>query len=226
MSTKLLTRVHGVASLEEAVWLESLGVDLLGVAVGEHSSKRVLDCEAARKIADKLTRARLCVEPCSGQLSLEELHRTGASLVAIAWGQEVSRTWREGLAGRGLDWVLVRVPADEDDDPSWIQARIVEAGGPEPAWVEVEICPNLEDGWSVIRDAHESELDAADLDELAATNRILYAPAFRPDNVRSIRDALPRARGFSLTLADAQGAVVGASQYSRDEIQQILQRLL
>lgn len=227
MSQKLLLRVHGVASPDEAVWLEALGVDLIGVVVGEPAEGRIVSGEATRRIAGHLTRARLCVESSANMdLAPEEAHRMGAAFVEVPWGREVPQAWREALARLGLGWALVRVPADEDDDPSWVQSRIVEAGAPEPAWVEVEVCPNLEDGWSVIREPHESELDAADLDELARSHPVLYALAARPDNVRSIREALPHARGFSFTLADGDGGVAGAHRYGKDELRALLEQLL
>lgn len=227
MSRELLIRVHGVASLDEARWLEALGVNLIGVVVGEPAAGRIVTGETARRIAGHLTRARLCVEPGAGlELAPDEAHRMGAAVIEVPWGREVPRAWREALARLGMGWALVRVPADEDDDPSWVRSRIEEAGAPEPAWVEVEVCPNLEDGWSVIHEPHESELDAADLDELARLHAVLYAPAFRTDNVRSIREALVHATGFSFTLTDGDEGVAGAHRYGKDELRALLEQLL
>ena len=226
MPLDLLLRVHGVVSTEEAIWLESLGVNLIGVVVGEPAAGRIVSGETALRIAGHLTRARLCVEPGAGiDLAPEEAHRMGAAFVEVPWGREVPRAWREALAHLGVGWALVRVPADEDDDPSWIRSRIEEAGTPDPAWVEVEVCPNLEDGWSVIREPHESELDATDLDELARFHEVLYAPAARPDNIRAIREALAHAKGFSFTLADGEG-VAGAHRYGTEELRSLLEQLL
>lgn len=227
MSRDWLIRVHGVASIDEATWLEALGVDLISVVVGEPSQGRIVSRELARRIAGHLTRARLCVEASADlDLAPEEAHRMGAAFVEVPWGPEVPRAWREALVRFGLGWALVRVPADEDDDPSWVQSRIEEAGAPEPAWAEIEVCPNLEDGWSVIREPNESELDAADLDELARSHAILYAPAARPDNVRAIRDALAHAKGVSFTLSDGDDGVAGAHRYSKEGLQAVLEQLL
>jgi hypothetical protein len=226
MLQELLIRVHGVATLEEAVRLESMGVNLISAVVGAHASERVIGPEAAKRISGALMRACLCVESSSGDLIGPDAARhMGASLVAVPWGRAIPRAWREDLVRLGMSWALVRVPADEDDDPSWIQSRIVEAGDPKPAWIEVEICPNLEDGWSVINSPHESELDAADLAALAVSHRILYAPSFSEKNVRSIRDTLPHVEGFSLTLLDSKGGVAGASLYSTSEAEKILKQL-
>jgi hypothetical protein len=227
MPREPLIRVHGVVSSDEAAWFEALGVDLIGVAVGEPAEGRVVSAETARQIAGQLTRARLCVELITDlALAPDEAHRMGAGFVTVPWGREVPRAWREALARLGLGWALVRVPADEDDDPSWIQSRIEETGAPRPTWVEVEVCPNLEDGWSVIREPHESDLDAVDLDQLARVHPILYSLAFRLDNIRSIREALNHANGFSFTLADRNGGVAGAHRYGKEELRAVLEQLL
>jgi hypothetical protein len=227
MLQDLIIRVHGVASSEEAMWLEALGVDLISVVVGEPAKGRVVSGDTARQIARHLTRARLCVEPSADiDLAPDEAHLMGATLVEVPWGRDVPRRWRQALAHLGLGWALVRVPADEDDDPSWVQSRLEEESTPVPAWAEVEVCPSLEDGWSVISEPSESELDVADLDELARLRPILYAPAFRPDNVRPIREALPHARGFSFTLVDGDDGVAGAHRYGKEELRALLEQLL
>jgi hypothetical protein len=213
-----------VATADEASELEALGVNLIGVLVGAPED-RVVSRETARQIAQRLTRARLCVEPAGVELAAEDARRMGASVIAVPWGREVARSWLDALAQAHIDWALVRIPADEDDDPSWVESRIAEAGMPTPAWVEVEVCPNLEDGWNLLRDSSESELDAADLDELARAHPVLFSPAFRLDNVRSIRDTLVHARGFSFTLADHAGRIPGAHRYRPDELRALLNEL-
>jgi hypothetical protein len=223
---KMLVRVHGVVSREEAIWLEALGVDLISVAMGESASMRTVNRQMAHHIAKSLGRARLCIEPSAAmELAPEEAHGMGASIVAIPWGREVTRAWRVALANRGLEWAQVRIPADEDDDPSWVESRIEEAGAPRPAWVEVEICPNLENGWSLIRAPHESELDAVDLDGLARRHAILYSADFRPDHLRSICEALPHAKGLSFTLGRSESGVPGAHRYGKEELRRLLEEL-
>jgi hypothetical protein len=222
----LLIRAHGVATRDEATWLESLGVGLISVVVGDSAGGRIVSAETARRVASSLTHARLGVEPWgSAALAPEAALEMGAAIVEVPWGRDVPQAWREALARVGLGWALVRVPADEDDDPSWIQSRLEEAGEPGPSWVEVEVCPSLEDGWSVLQEPSASELDAADLDALARDHAILYAPAVKAGDVRSIRDALPHARGFSFTLADPNGRIAGAHRYSERELHAVLEQL-
>ncbi|WP_309896817.1 hypothetical protein [Archangium sp.] len=149
----------------------------------------------------------------------------GVQVVQVPWGTEVPRTWRQALAQASVEWALVRVPADEDDDPAWVQARMEEAGTPPPAWTQVEICPSLEDGWRVIRDASENELDARDLDALAAKLPSLFSLRLRLDDVEEVRSRLVHARGFSFTLGDKLGEALGAHHFTLNQVRELLKRL-
>ncbi len=227
MKRGLVIHVHGVATPEEAEQLESLGVDLIGVVVGERTTGRVLGRDSASAIGARLKRARLCVEPADGEewLDVEVLRRMGAHVVQVPWGPEVSRTWRESLAQAGLDWALVRIPADEDDDPAWVRSRLTEAGPPPAAWTQVEICPSLADGWRVIREPNEDELDARDLDALAAGTPILFSLPLSLDQVDDVRRELRHAWGFSFALADDLGMAPGAQRFTLEQVYALLRQL-
>ena len=149
----------------------------------------------------------------------------GVHVVQIPWGMEVPQTWRQALIRAGVEWALVRVPAAEDDDPSWVRARMEEAGPPPPAWTQVEICPSLEDGWRVLRDASENDLDAHDLDVLATKSPILFSLPLRLDDLEEIRRVLLHARGFSFALGDKLGEAPGAHHFTPNQVSAPLRRL-
>lgn len=103
MRRKIVVHVHGVASPEEAEQLELLGVDLVGVVIGNHTAGRVVGGDDASEIAASLKRARLCVEPLGGATVLDAraAQRMGARVVQVPWGTEVPKGWRESLAQTG-----------------------------------------------------------------------------------------------------------------------------
>ncbi|NOJ92787.1 hypothetical protein HMI51_07555 [Corallococcus coralloides] len=227
MRRKLVIHVHGVASPEEAEQLELLGVDLVGVVVGNHAAGRALDGDDVLAIAASLKRARLCVEPLGGAAALDarEAHRMGARVVQVPWGTEVPRGWRESLAHVGVEWALVRVAADADDDPAWVRARLEDTGVPPPAWAQVEICPSLEDGWRVIRESNESELDAHDLDVIASETPVLFSLPLSLEDVSDVRQGLSHAMGFSFVLGDRLGMAPGAHHITLGQLSTLLKRL-
>lgn len=227
MKHGLVIHVHGVASPEEAEQLESLGVDLLGVVVGERAKGRVISSDTAREIAACLKRAQLCVEPLGGAAALEPkaAQRMGARVVQIPWRMDVPRAWRESLVREGIEWALARVPADEDDDPAWVRSRLEEHGAPPPTWTQVELCPSLDDGWRVLREPNENELDARDLDALAAATPLLFSLPLRLDDVGEVRQKLRHARGLSFTIEDPLGAAPGAHRFTLEQVRALLARL-
>ncbi|MFY0581960.1 hypothetical protein ACN28S_53675 [Cystobacter fuscus] len=94
MKHGLVIHVHGVASPKEAEQLESLGIDLIGVVVGERATGRVIARDDAHALAACLKRARLCVE-LLGEASLLEpqaARRMGVQVVQVPWGAEVPQT--------------------------------------------------------------------------------------------------------------------------------------
>lgn len=227
MKRELVIHVHGVASPEEAEHLELLGVELMGVVVGERATGRVIGADDARAIAARLKRARLCVEPLGGTSALDAqaARRMGAQVVQVPWRTEVPRAWRESLAQAGVEWAVVRVAADEDDDPAWVRARLEDAGAPPPAWAQVEICPLLEDGWRIIRESNENELDARDLDTIAAETPVLFCLPLALEDVREVRRGLSHAKGFSFVLGDQLGAAPGAHHVTLEQLRTLLMRL-
>ncbi|WP_434381543.1 hypothetical protein [Melittangium boletus] len=226
MKNGLVMHVHGVASPEEAEQLELLGVDLVGVVVGGRKAGRVMGGDDASAIASRLRQARLCVESLNGTPSLDAraAKRMGAQVVHVPWGTEVSRAWRESLAQEGLEWALVRVAADEDDDPAWVRGRLEELGAPPPTWAQMEICPSLEDGWRILRESNEDALDARDLDALAAESPILFSLPLSFDKIREVRRGLSRARGFSFALGDRLGKAPGAHHFTLEQIRALLKQ--
>jgi hypothetical protein len=226
MKQGLVIHVQGVASLEEARQLESLGVDLISVFIGERTAGRVLGLQDARAISAGLKEAKLCVESPSGKLlPADAARQTGAQVVQVPWGQEVPRAWRESLAKERLQWALVRVPADEDDDPAWIRTRLEDAGAPPPVWTQVEVCPSLDDGWQIIRESNENELDARDLDSIAAEAPLLFSMPLLTVNINEVRQRLHHAKGFSFTLEDKRGTSPGAHRITLEKARTLLERL-
>jgi hypothetical protein len=227
MKRGLFIHVQGVASPEEAEQLELLGVDLVGVVLGERTVGRVIGRDGAHAIAARLKRAQLCVEPLGGASALEAkaAKQLGAQVVQVPFGTEVSRAWRESLAQVGVQWALVRVPANEDDDPAWVRERLQEAGSPPPTWTQVELCPSLDDGWRIIREPNENELDARDLDVMAAEFPVLFCLPLSLDNLSEVRRGLSHARGFSFVLGDNLGKSPGAHRVTLDQVRVLLRRL-
>lgn len=211
----MVVAVYGVVSPDEALRYESAGAGVIGVFIGEEAHGRIVDEGMALAIARSLSSAHLCVEVLTGrEVDLETALRVGARWIQIPWGQPAATAWRSRLIERGIGWVLARVPADQDDDPAWVKGRITEYGDPAPAWAQVELCPSLEDGWPIVREANPDELDLDDLDEIATQIPIMVSVPLTLERLTELRALLPHVHGVALTLAGDNRKVPGETMMS------------
>lgn len=204
--------VYGVASPDEARQLEAAGADVIGLQCGRRSARRVLDPESARGVASTLTTAQICVEARSeSPLDPALASSLGARWVQVPWNDPAPDRWRARLADEGIGWVLGRVPADEDDDPHWVANRWIDYGKPGPEWVQVEIFPGLVDGWPLLLEPSPDEVDAGDLDRMAAERPLVFSLPLTVGRVVAVRAMFPHADGFALTLDGSADEVLAAA---------------
>lgn len=221
----MIIAVYGVASPDEARRLSLAGTDVIGVLLGDRSDGRVLDEASAVSVSRAVSDADLCLEYLGRPADSAVARRLGARWLQVPWNQPAPLAWREQLAVDGLGWVLGRVPADEDDDPEWVVNRWTDYGAPAPDWVQVEIFPNLTDGWRVLQEPSQDEVDAADLDRMAAERLTVFSLPLTLDRVAWARALLPHAHGFALTLAGEHGEVPGATTLDVDEAVRLVEAL-
>lgn len=222
----MIITVYGVASPDEARRLESAGADVIGVLLGDRSDGRVLDEESATPVSRAVGEADVLVEFLSRTAADAVVaRRLGARWAQVPWNDPAPEAWREQLAVGGVGWVLGRVPADEDDDPEWVVHRWTDYGKPGPDWVHVEIFPSLTDGWPLLQELSVDEVDAADLDRMAAERPIVFSLPLTVERAPQARALLPHAHGFALTLAGLHGEVPAATTLDEREVLRLLQAL-
>ncbi|MGH3774032.1 MAG: hypothetical protein ACRDRW_22020 [Pseudonocardiaceae bacterium] len=207
-----LVTVYGVASPDEACRFESEGANVIGVFLGQQASGRAVDEAMASTIAQNLSSAQLCVESLAdSEIEPEVALRVGARWVQTPWGPPSPAAWRSRLTESGLGWLLARVPANEDDDPKWVLDRITEYGDPAPTWAQVELCPDLQDGWEVLREPTPDELDIGDLNRIATQTPIVVSLPLTVERLAELSVLLPCMYGVALTLTDENGKIPGAT---------------
>ncbi|SET97711.1 hypothetical protein [Geodermatophilus poikilotrophus] len=217
--------VYGVASPDEARRLEAAGADVIGVFLGDRPGGRVLDEETAVRIRQAVSNAEICVEHRSSTPDPALASRLGARWIQVPWNQDAPQSWREQLAVEGVGWVLGRVPADEDDDPEWVVSRWTGYDAPTPDWVYVEVFPDLTDPWPTLQDSSPDEVDAADLDRMAAERPVVFSLPLTEEQIPQARGLFPHAYGFALTLRGRHGEVPGATTIDVEEALHLLEAL-
>ncbi len=222
----MVITVYGVVSPDEAQQFEVAGANVIGTFLGKQAHGRVVDEATTVAIARSLSSAHLCVEALTGaEIEPEAALRTGARWIQTPWGPPASAEWRYRLAKLGLGWVLARVPANEDDDPAWVLGRTAEYGDPAPAWAQVELCPDLDDGWAILREPNSDELDLQDLDGIATQRPIVVSVPLTLERLTELHAQLPHVHGVALTLAGNGGAIPGATKIDLEDALAIVSAL-
>jgi hypothetical protein len=217
--------VYGACSPKEALQLQTAGADAIGVFLGDRPSGRILSEQAALSICQALSSAKICVEHVSRPPDAGLVRRLGVRWVQVPWNQTAPQGWREQLAAEGAGWVLGRVPADEDDDPSWVVSRWTGYNAPAPDWVHVEVFPDLTDGWRTLQDTSPDEVDADDLNQMAAKHPLVFSLPLTEDRIPQTRRLLPHAYGYALTLRGHHGEVPGVTTIDVDQATRLVRAL-
>lgn len=232
MSVSMLIKVHRVCSIEEALGFEALGADLIGVSLARDAhfaDRRGAGRELARDLARQLRRAQLVIEP--------DWQTAATDLVAVA--RESGAPWlqlpvfaappphvRAALVKDGIDLVVSRVDAEHDMDPSWVLGPVRDLGAPEPGLIEVEILPSITGAWRFLTEICPDDpewLQAGDIEDLAREAGLLLSLDLTPENLPSVRAAIPSARGFSLTLGTLADGVSGLHVFSAEAAARVVE---
>ncbi|AGZ43928.1 hypothetical protein AFR_28335 [Actinoplanes friuliensis DSM 7358] len=212
--------MDGVRSAQEAVTLETLGADLIGVALSPNPRSPgtpVLTEEQAATIADALIHAVLVtsMELTDRNQVLRSVAATGAGLVQTITASIPPPDVRAALREAGVGIVYSGLEINHDDDPGWVFGAFTDVPDLNAALFQVEVLPEYTGSWAFLRDESPefaAEFQIADLDALGRERPLVVGLDFTTGNVREIIAALPWVRGIALTRGDAVrvlGAVGG-----------------
>ncbi|MCM4083520.1 hypothetical protein [Paractinoplanes hotanensis] len=212
--TNELIKVDRVRSVEEAVTLEKLGADLLGVDLTpdpRFDDGRTVSLEQATAMDGALARATLVpVLDLAGDPDriLRIVHAMHSRMVQPVRRMVPPADVRARLNDAGVGIVYGGIEIAHDDDPAWVLSDYLDEPGLEASFFQADVLPEYRDSWTFLRDRapeYEEEFQIADLDELAGRHPLLVGFDFTPGNVREIVGALPRVRGLVFTLAERAG---------------------
>jgi hypothetical protein len=202
MRNKLI-KVDRVQSVAEALAIEDLGADLIGVALDpdpRFADVRVVSAEQAIEIAGVLRRARLVVELDVRDDPAQAI-RTARSVGARYLQPLAATVFPAGVSTDGLHLVYAGIEISHDDDPGWVFTRY-----PEAALFQIQVLPEYRNAWAMLRDEApaypDDEFQIDDLNALGRARDVVVTLDFTPGNVTEILTSLPGVRGIALTLAD------------------------
>lgn len=217
-----LVKVQRVRSADEAMTLERLGVDIIGVSLApEHGAglfddDRALSVAAAEAVGQSLTRARLALalaDPVTDDAAevLDLARRCAAAHILVPAFDLPAPAVTHALAAARIGLIVGRLDASHDDDPGWILSPLDDLNGEldeglddaSAVTAEVQLLPDHDGAWHFLTTEcpkFPDDLQLADIEALAHTRSLLVSVDATPGNVHDILQTLPSIQGISLTL--------------------------
>lgn len=218
---KKIIKVSRVKSIEEANVLKSLGVDIIGLCVGENyweifDDDRFLSIETAYKIINSVENIKFSIE----FTSLFELKKMMEFLSPnkISF-MEINKFFNEqrDLIRKEIKnfKVLISTLQGEHDTPYDLILPYMEGENTHKEsnyLFGIEIMPEYDDSWRQFKEeAHKypDGLQIAEINELARESNIIISLDFNEDNVLEALEYFPDIYGINFTLSYSIKRVVG-----------------
>lgn len=204
-----LVKVDRVATVAEALQLEALGVDIIGVSMNKASAytdKRFLNITTVGEIANSLTNAKLAVEidPIYTRL-LELIEQVKPAYVEVPNPEIIALETAKILETESIEIIYSSISADYDDDPSWILTRYTNEDVFNVAFHQVDLVADMKNSWNFFKlecPKYPDELQIEDVVKLSEKYPMMLSLDFTKDNVIEILSHFSSIKGISLRLSD------------------------
>ncbi|MGB0840567.1 MAG: hypothetical protein ACPGXL_10520 [Chitinophagales bacterium] len=204
-----LIKVDRIATVVEAMQLEALGVDIIGVSMNKtraYTDNRFLDRIAVCEIANSLAKAKLAVEidPIYTDLSAL-IEQVKLAYIQVPNPEIVPLETAKILQTEGIEIIYSGISAADDDDSSWILSRYIEEGGVNVAFYQVDVLATIKNSWNFFKSECPKYPDVLQIEDVAKLSEeypMIISLDFTEGNVLEVLNRFPSSKGISLRLSD------------------------
>jgi len=206
---KLLKKVDRIKSVQEAVELQYLGVDLIGVSLNQDmrfSDDRCINMDLVINVKKELTSAKLVGEIIVGKdftQTLSLIDEINFDYVQVTENLIPPIEFRRELIKRQVGIIYAGIEATYDDDPSWILSGFKNKSELNEAFFQIDLLGNIKNSWdSFCRESpqYPEELQIDDIEEIGKEFPLFIALDYNENNVLEIINRLPSIKGISMVL--------------------------
>lgn len=205
---KPLVKVDRISSIEEALHLQQLGVDIISISLTpdrRFQDSRYVPEYIVDEIRSFLIDSRLCceVESVNTHVSLIQNHRF--DYIQCPERTPLDPQSKEFLKEANTGIIYSGIQACHDDDPGWIVNPIENEQTIYKHFFQIDILPDVNDSWNFLKEEcpkYEECLQIKDIKALADEFPLIISVNFQPDNVKDVLDCLPNIDGISFTLGE------------------------
>lgn len=206
---KKLTKVDRVKTVGEALELQDLGVDIIGVSVNNisvYSDNRVLTLDSIYTISNALKKAKLAVEIPADYDDLPKLiDKIRPSYIQISEQTLLSVDKARELQKKDVGIIYSGIEASYDDDPSWILSRYTDGIMLNTSFYQLDLLGDVKNAWDFFKmeiPKYPDELQIIDIVNVGNQFPLIISLDFQKNNVREIVQRIPSIQGICLPLSE------------------------
>ncbi len=207
---KILLKVDRVATVEEALELERLGVDILSVDIVDREifdDDRTIEVEQAQLIKNSLTKAKL-----SGNFhddswgDIEDIDKIKLDYVEYSGRCSLDLDIKDELDKRNIKIIYSSLITDIEEDPNRILASLDPRKLLDGMYYQINLMGGMKDAWKTLKEICPKEpeylLQIADIDKLSREYPLSIALNYSAENFQEILSFLPNIKVAAFVLGE------------------------
>lgn len=209
----LFKKVDRVKDINEAIELEKLGVDFIGVSLIEDprfSDNRKVSGATALSIRKVLKKSTLV-----GEIALNSnwnqiislVKSVGFDYIQVWDNQIVPEELKQQLLKLDIGIIYSNIEASHEDDPSWIIDETKSNKNISKTFFQVDLLGEVENSWHFLNQETpkypDEELQIEDINNLAEKYPLFITLDYTPMNIVDIVSQLLAIKGITMTIAQS-----------------------
>lgn len=206
---KIWKKVDNIRSVKEAVELESLGVEIMGVSLSVDFQRNSIsrNLNSIIQIREVLNKSKLSIKiPLKYDYKdiISLINKIEVDYIQVE-GKVLPIDIMKKLKTKGIGIIYSGIKASYDDDPSWIMSPYGNEEGMNADFYQIELLGDIKNSWSFINKEspkYPEELQIIDIIKIGNQFPILLSMDFNKENIHEIINDIPSAKGFCLSITE------------------------
>ncbi len=210
---KILKKVDRVKEINEAIQLEKLGVDFIGVSLIDDprfsDDRKVSEARALsiRNVVKKSALVGEIIVHDDFEPILSLIKKIGLDYIQVSENQIIPVEFKQELAKLNRGIIYSNIEASYEDDPAWILDEYESYQNGNNTFFQVDLLGDMENSWNYLKQEApnypDQELQIQDLNHLAEKYPLLITLDYTPDNILEIISQLSAVKGITMTIAES-----------------------
>jgi hypothetical protein len=209
----ILKKVDRVKDINEAIQLEKLEVDFIGISLIDDprfTDDRKVSEATALSIRNVLKKSALV-----GEIALDSdweqilplIKKIGFDYIQVWGNQIIPWEFQQELSRLNIGIIYSNIEASYEDDPAWILSDANDLQIINNTFFQIDFLGDMENSWNYLKQEApnypDDELQIQDINHLAEQYPLFITLDYTPDNVLEIINQLSEINGITMTIAES-----------------------